>query len=308
MHSSEFPVRKNAKQSYKERLSFAVSLCSLAGLVCIAIHILFLYIFHDSPSSFPEQYINDMIVYVTSMLLPALILGYLGNGVRTYFTPTDKKLPAGHCVLLVLFGFSGCIFFNDIVSILDGVLPQAGSATIYISPDFGSFFIILISSALFPAICEEVFFRGYIYSTLSRFGAGYAALVSALFFGLMHFSLTQMLFAFLCGFMFGYIRYISQNFILTVIVHFLNNALSTVSTFIRLTCSINAYQIYNIIAHAIFMLMLVGSATLLSLCGIRLLLFRKRKAPLSFGKKLLHTAASPAFLVFLAAAAAEKFI
>lgn len=241
------------------------------------------------------------------MLLPTLVLGYMGNGVKSYFEPKGKKLPFKLSFLLVLFGFGSCIFFNGVIGMLDNFIPQPETPTIYINPDFGSFILMLLSSALFPAICEEVFFRGYIFSTLSHFGAGYASVISAFIFGLMHFSLTQMIFAFLCGCLFGYIRHISNRFILTVIIHFLNNAFSTVSTFIRLNFGTEIFRIYNLTAHIIIMIVLFFSSVALLFFGIKLFRFRKRKIPLSSGEKLIYTAATPALLIFIATAIAEKF-
>ena len=298
--------RQATKSSRTEGLRFAVSLCSLAGIVCIAIHVLFLYIFRNAADTFPGQYIYDMAVFAVSMLLPALVLGYMGNGVKTYFTQKGRKLPFLPSALLVVFGFSGCIFFNDIAGIFDLILPSAEAVTIYITPDFGSFMLILVSSAVFPAVCEEAFFRGYMYSTMSRYGAGFASFFTAVMFGMMHFSPSQMIFAFLCGFMFGYIRYVSGRFILTVIIHFLNNAFSTVSVFVRLTCG-GSFHEYYILTHIMFMALLIFSAGLLIYGGFRLFRFRKPRFPLSVGDKLTVTVTTPAFLIFAVLSVMEKF-
>ena len=295
-----------AKSSRTEGLRFAVSLCSLAGIICIAVHVLFLYIFRDEAETFPGQYIYDMTVFAVSMLLPALVLGYMGNGVKTYFAPRGRKLPFLPCVLLVVFGFSGCIFFNDIAGIFDLILPSAESGTVYITPDFGSFMLILISSAVFPAVCEEVFFRGYMYSTMSRYGAGFASFFTAVIFGMMHFSPSQMIFAFLCGFMFGYIRYVSGRFMLTVIIHFLNNAFSTVSVFVRLTCG-GSFREYYIFTHVMLVILLVFSSGLLIYGGFRLFRFKRPRCPLSVGDKLTAALTTPAFLIFAVLSVLEKF-
>ena len=53
--------------------------------------------------------------------------------------------------------------------------------------------LILFTGALTPAICEEWFFRGFVLSSLRRFGFATAVVGSALLFGMMHVLTSNML-------------------------------------------------------------------------------------------------------------------
>lgn len=294
--------------SRTEALRFAVSLCALAGVINIAVRLIVLFLFRKEEGSYPGQYISDMTVMVFSMLLPVMALGYMGNGIKTYFAPECRRAAPLPSVLFVMLGFSGCVLFNDFVSLFDRFLPQADVGTIYITPDFGSFSLILISSSVFPAVCEEMLFRGYMYSTLSRFGAHFATVFSAFMFGFMHFSPSQMIFAFLCGYLLAYIRHVSGRFMLPVIIHFLNNAFSTVGTFIGLCCGTTAYAYYSLISHAILMAVFFGSAGLLIYGGLNILSFRRPRRSLTAREKLKAVVTTPALIIFVALAVIEKFV
>ncbi len=53
--------------------------------------------------------------------------------------------------------------------------------------------LLLLTGAITPAICEEWFFRGFVMSSLRKFGALWAVIGSALLFGLMHVLTSNML-------------------------------------------------------------------------------------------------------------------
>ena len=59
--------------------------------------------------------------------------------------------------------------------------------------------LLLLTVGVFPAIAEELIFRGIVYRYLRRFGTVFAAFASSLIFGLIHLNVLQTLFAFCLG-------------------------------------------------------------------------------------------------------------
>lgn len=67
------------------------------------------------------------------------------------------------------------------------------------APAFWLFMPMLVKSALLVPVCEELFFRGYFYAVLKETGVRGAALISALFFALVHGADTAFASRFLMG-------------------------------------------------------------------------------------------------------------
>lgn len=85
-------------------------------------------------------------------------------------------------------------------------------------------FLVILTIAVVPAISEEVMFRGYIQKSFGfRIKPLWAALVTAIFFGLYHFNPYGLLPLIALGFYFGFAAYISKSLIVPMFLHFLNN-------------------------------------------------------------------------------------
>lgn len=83
--------------------------------------------------------------------------------------------------------------------------------------------ILVLALAVTPAIFEELFFRKAIIDFSSKFGKKFALIFSALLFGIIHMNLSQGLFAFIIGIIFGIIYLYTNDVKLTMIIHFINN-------------------------------------------------------------------------------------
>ncbi|MFC2140079.1 type II CAAX prenyl endopeptidase Rce1 family protein, partial [Bacteroidota bacterium] len=87
--------------------------------------------------------------------------------------------------------------------------------------------------AVVPSICEEVFFRGYVQKSFElKYKPFWAALITALFFGLYHFNPFGMIPLILLGLFIGYSAYMSNSIIVPMLIHFLNNFIAAIAYFI----------------------------------------------------------------------------
>ena len=87
-------------------------------------------------------------------------------------------------------------------------------------------FEMLIAHAVVPAVLEEVGFRYLPMKLLAPYSKRWCVILSSLFFALMHMSLFQIPYAFLAGVIFVMMDLACDSVIPSVILHFLNNAVS----------------------------------------------------------------------------------
>ena len=88
----------------------------------------------------------------------------------------------------------------------------------------GILIAVFLTSAVLPAVFEEIVFRGCMYSFISDQDENIAVVVSAAMFSLIHQGVFQMIFAFFCGLVLGYSRRLSGRLWVPVIIHLINNS------------------------------------------------------------------------------------
>ena len=92
--------------------------------------------------------------------------------------------------------------------------------------------VSFLSLCVFTPLLEEFVFRGVIFGSLRPFGFGYAAVASALLFGLAHVGPSSMAYALASGLIFSAVREITGSIRQTVILHALNNAVSFLFSYV----------------------------------------------------------------------------
>jgi membrane protease YdiL (CAAX protease family) len=116
-------------------------------------------------------------------------------------------------------------FFRDkeiqMTEIMESLLKPGG---------MGGIFVNLLVIAVIPAIGEELTFRGIIQKLLNRwFGhPHWAILVTAVLFSAIHIQFLSFLPRFFLGLVLGYLFYWSGSIWLTMLVHFINNAIAVI--------------------------------------------------------------------------------
>ncbi len=89
------------------------------------------------------------------------------------------------------------------------------------------FFLSFIAIAVTPAIIEELALRGVVLQPLRRYGDKFAIVVSAMIFSLLHGNMEQIPYTFTAGLMLGYVAIATGSLWPGIIIHFINNAIST---------------------------------------------------------------------------------
>ncbi len=95
----------------------------------------------------------------------------------------------------------------------------------------GIFVVIVVS--VIPALCEETMFRGFIQKSFEfKLKPFWAALITAVFFGLYHFNPYGLIPLIGLGLYFGFAAYTSNSIIIPMTLHFLNNFAAIILYFV----------------------------------------------------------------------------
>ena len=202
------------------------------------------------------QITSSTIIYVLTELLNSLayIVAYTvpvwfflaiskGKAVESFgLTLSLAKRDAGLTSAAMMFlGTATCFAASYVNSLLFPISEEA--AELYFSNDIrGGYVLILmfISTAIVPAFVEELLFRGVVLSSIRPYSESGAILISALLFGLMHQTPFQLLYATAIGVILGIIRVKTGSIWTGVLVHFCNNFLSVVQTYL-----LDCYDVYT---------------------------------------------------------------
>ena len=153
----------------------------------------------------------------------------MGKRMR-YKAPRDAKscLLISLALMLLITPFT--MVFNALTNLLFQIVGYKRShsvGTIYLGG--GDFALMLVMTALLPAIFEEFTHRGVALSGLENRGSEMSAVIlSAVLFGLMHTNPGQMIYATFGGLLFGVVVVKTDSIIPAMCGHFANNAVSVI--------------------------------------------------------------------------------
>lgn len=193
-----------------------------------------------SAKLFQTMFGYTMFSYVCSQLImvvsiPLFMMLVCKKDLRT--TVRLKKGVSGGQVLLLLIISMGAFF---LCQQLNGIFVQLMSSFLGEPADLGDMdsaqnlsqllFQVVIVAGL-PAICEELFFRGFVLRAFERISVIAAVVLSSVVFAVMHGNLQQLVYAFLIGIILGTVVTVSDSLVPGMIIHFLMNLFSVVISY-----------------------------------------------------------------------------
>lgn len=238
-------------------------------------------------------------VYTLAMGLPLLLV--MGRRHLFSLKPHTQPITAGNTFLSVLAAVGGCMAANIVTSILMAMLEN-WDVPIPDMPDMmestpTSLLLNLFIIAVLPAILEESVFRGCVLRVLRPFGDGFAVVVSALLFGLMHGNIRQIPFAIIVGLILGWLYVVTNSLWLPMTVHFINNALSVVMEYLAFDLTESGTAVfYSGIIYGLAALGAVTALVLLFTRGSRMKMARSNTC-LRMGDRVSTLFKSPAFVI-----------
>ena len=249
------------------------------------------------------------ILLSSLMFTVPFILVFKANNQRISDLVPLKK-PLGNKTAIFFIGLSVCAFANIANSFCGQLF---GSLGIDYNVDFGDnprgffgFLLSLIATAVVPPLVEEFACRGVILGSLRKFGDGFAVLVSAILFGLMHGNFDQMPFAFMVGLALGFIVVKTDSLWIAVAVHAANNFISVAFEYLLAGLSQNAQNlIYSLYLMAALILGVIGAVLLADREGFN---FKKSDTESSLKQKSKWFFTSPVIIIFTVLCVLESLL
>lgn len=249
------------------------------------------------------------ILLSSLMFTVPFILVFKANNQRISDLVPLKK-PLGNKTAMFFIGLSVCAFANIANSFCGQLF---GSLGIDYNVDYGDnprgffgFLLSLIATAVVPPLVEEFACRGIILGSLRKFGDGFAVLISAILFGLMHGNFDQMPFAFMVGLALGFIVVKTDSLWIAVAVHAANNFISVAFEYLLAGLSQNAQNlIYSLYLMAALILGVIGAVLLSDREGFN---FKKSDTESSLKQKIKWFFTSPVIIIFAVLCVLESLL
>ena len=249
------------------------------------------------------------ILLSSLMFTVPFILVFKANSQRISDLVPLKK-PLGNKTAMFFIGLSVCAFANIANSFCGRLFERIG---IDYNVDFGDnprgffgFLLSLLATAVVPPLVEEIACRGLVLGSLRRFGDGFAVLVSAILFGLMHGNFDQMPFAFMVGLVLGFIVVKTDSLWIAVAVHAANNFISVAFEYLLAGLSQNSQNlIYSLYLMVALIAGVIGAVLLVDKDSFN---FNKSDTESSFKQKLKWFFTSPVIIIFAALCVLESLL
>lgn len=275
-------------------LTVAVQFGLLSGLLALA-------------DTYEGYMLLNMIVYLLCLAVPAVAVALISGHRRNPFP--SARVGGGMMVAGVLGGMAVAIVANIAASGLMSWLSLFGipepEMPDTLQPTLISLALNILSTAILPALIEEMIFRGYILGALRVHGDGLAVVLSAVLFGLFHGNVLQIPFALILGLAMGYLVVQTDSIWPAVLLHFANNLMSVLLSFFGKCypdnkAAINSVTLLTVAAMGAVVLTVLRRPGYLKPVGNGISLFRVRER---VGKLL----SSPAMVLALIAMLATLF-
>ena len=246
--------------------------------------IIILFLPHDNVIAETVSEILYGIIYLSVFIVPAVIYRAMSKKTDLHPLKIFKPIPRSSFPFLFLaisIGFT-CSYVTSIIlsffELPEYFLPStapSGPMTLL------QFFLAVFTTAIVPAICEELLFRSTILENLLPYGKGFAIFTSALLFGLMHQNFFQIFYTTMAGLIIGWAYCKTRSYLCVFLIHFCNNFIGVLEELITSNLSQNlATLICGLMESIIFSLGI--------LCAIIIAIKEKKKKDIyadgSFGR------------------------
>ncbi len=192
---------------------------------------------------YTENHIFSMLCEILYTIfcvgLPFFVAGIFMRltGVYKKGLPFGKPYKSKNAALVIVGGLGVC-YLGSLISSYIAVFFESAGFEFYSrneilegidTPDsLLALVLMIVHSALMPALVEEFAFRGILMQPLRAWGDWFAITVSAVLFGMMHANMTQVPFAVIAGIALGFATVVTGSLWTGICIHFLNNLASVV--------------------------------------------------------------------------------
>jgi len=241
-----------------------------------------------------QNALNIIAIDICALIIPYSLMSLVLKRHYSGDLIPRKKIGKLAAFAWVSIGMGCCVGANYITAVVIEVFKQFGyklTQSDFIKPSSAiDCIIIVFSTAVAPAICEEFAMRCCTMGALKKYGKGFAVVAVSVVFGLIHGNVIQFVFAFILGLIFGYITIVTDSVIPAMLIHGFNNGISVINDIVKFAAGSKAAGYVGPVCYALWIA--------LAAWGLIYLLFKKKLLPkkenkikepyaLSFGVKLL---------------------
>lgn len=194
--------------------------------------------------SFSETAFGNLFLGVSLQLGILIVFFYFNRSKENKITENFSWKKLGVYITLAIISLFLLTPFISCIEKLLLKLKLSPSGEIKYTLNVKNYFISIISMVIFPAVCEELLFRGLIFKGMKQHGKMISITLSALAFSIFHMSIFQTLYPLLFGFLLGIIMYKENNIIYTIAMHGVNNLLSLTLIFLKVDLFINHWLFF----------------------------------------------------------------
>ena len=213
--------------------------------------------------------ILSCFIFVISIYLPYLLLkSYIPKEERKNADEADRKINKESIIQCIKYIIVGIPIISIIQMICSFAIEKMGVG-VDVTETLGVFnysgvlstILIFLQVAILPAIFEELFVRKGIIGVTKRKGTIFAVVVSSLIFATIHMNVSQFIFAFLVGILFGIIRVKTNKLYPTMVLHFINNGFAIIEAlFYDHMIFMQIFTYFNILLNAVGFCLLIYMA------------------------------------------------
>ncbi|MBO5870712.1 MAG: CPBP family intramembrane metalloprotease [Clostridia bacterium] len=257
----EKEYRNQTEKRARNKMSIALVACTLVFLAQILFSFIYAGVLYYNPN-YAEGYISfllDISMYVCYIGLPFLIAWLLFKNSKKDNKAFIVKRSAPKKVALFITGALGCSYIvNLIVFVLFPSINEFGEQLKPVAETPLEIFLCFCMYAILPAILEEWAFRGVLLKNLLPYGKWGAIIISAILFGFGHVHPKSIVNAITFGIILGICYEYTGSLKIPMIIHFINNAISTLALLVP-----EGSAIFYITSLSIYVFMGCGIAAII---------------------------------------------
>jgi uncharacterized protein len=244
------------------------------------------------------------------MFIPAVLWSFICNGKNMLWLGFSKHINVFQILLGFMIIFSAAVassplgdlskniiaYFPSIDAVakkLENLYTEQAMALSNLK-SLQEYIIALFIMAFFPAMFEEVFFRGTMQNLLVKWLKNpiVAIVITSLIFSLIHSSIYLFLSRAALGFVLGLMYYKTKNIWVNIIAHFLNNAFALTALY-TMKAKTGKVDLEKIDPHVHWSIGLLGVVVLVGLFIMLTKYSAKNKAKIEGEERMLATATLP---------------
>lgn len=168
-------------------------------------------------------FLNEVLV-ASSVLIYSIAKKF--NLKETFRLNKLEILPALLIIAMSLPATFAAGMFNTLLNYLLQFIGDVPVQSIPTPSSLPEFLLSTLIIAVLPGVCEELMHRGLLLKAYERRGSYKAIVFSAIFFGLFHFDLTNLLGPVFLGLIIGYYVVRTNSIFAGMLAHFMNNVIA----------------------------------------------------------------------------------